>query len=81
MVEDTHREKAQTVGTLTITMTKVFFRASKNVWSPHSRIKLPKPIKLPALCILASVRLRKMQVIMGMTTKPMKKNRLGSINR
>ncbi len=84
MAEETHREKAHTAGTLTMTIIKVFFSASRKVSSRNSREKLVKPMKLPNMsgsCILVSVRLVMMQMIMGMTTKPRKKIRLGSRNR
>ena len=84
MAEATHREKAQTVGTLTTTMTMVLTRASRKVLSWTSLVKFCRPTKevAPAwACMFASVRLVPMQMIMGMTTKPRKKIRLGSRNR
>ena len=81
MAEETHREKAHTAGTLTTTMTSVFTSASRKVLSLQSRMKLFSPTKWPELFIFASVRLVKMHRIMGITTKPTKKSRLGSMNR
>ena len=83
MAEDTHRENAHTVGTLTMTIRKVFHSASRKVLSPHSFLKFASPTKLPrpAVFMLASVRLLMIQITMGMMTKPRKKIRLGSMNR
>ena len=84
MAEETHREKAQTVGTLTITMTKVFFRPLRNTSSWKRLAKLVRPMKppnIPGSCILVLVRLVMMQMNMGIMTKPRKKIRLGSMNR
>ena len=83
MAEDTHREKAQTAGTLTITMTKVLARPLIKIGSLARLMKLLKKTKLvPAFwCMVASVMLYPMQMNMGITTKPRKKIRLGSMNR
>ena len=45
MAEDTHREKTVTAGTLTTTMIKVFFSASRKVLSFHRSIKFFRPTK------------------------------------
>ena len=83
MAEDTQREKAHTVGTLTMTMRKVFHRAWRKVLSCHRSTKFFSPTKLPkpAVCILASVKLVRIQMTMGMMTKPTKKIKLGSRNK
>ena len=83
MAEDTHRENAHTVGTLTMTMTKVFFSASRKVSSFHRSMKFFRPTKFPRpwVFMLASVRLLTIQITMGMMTKPTKKIKLGSKNR
>ena len=84
MAEATHREKAQTVGTLTTTITMVFHRACLKSLSWKSLAKLLRPMKLPSMEVsrmLASVRLVRMQMTMGMMTNPAKKIKLGSMKR
>ena len=64
------------------TMIKVFFSASRKVLSCQRFTKYVRRLECTALSrILASVRLLKMQINMGMMTKPTKKTRLGSMNR
>ena len=72
------------MGTLTITMMKVFTSPFWNTLSSKSLAKFFSPTNWPNMVVsfmLLAVRLVKIQMNMGMMTNPTKKIRLGSMNR